>query len=158
MGHIRKQVDIWSRLIRVGSSWSEVMIAGQLGHLVGCSRSAMVSFYQRWSKQRTVVSHWQGHGSQGSLMYVGSKVWPVFSESTDELQELKLLKKCKKVAWSDESCFLFYHVDGWLCEKEGKPVQAGKTWALPSMWMLLRTTYPSIVADCVYSWKQHWLF
>ncbi|KAK3530727.1 hypothetical protein QTP86_034625, partial [Hemibagrus guttatus] len=30
--------------------------------LVGCSRSAVVSIYQKWSKERTVVNRRQGHG------------------------------------------------------------------------------------------------
>ena len=32
-------------------------------------------------------------GGQGSLMHVGSEGWPVWSDQTDELLELKLLKK-----------------------------------------------------------------
>ncbi|KAK3526719.1 hypothetical protein QTP70_032131, partial [Hemibagrus guttatus] len=30
--------------------------------LVGCSRSAVVSIYQKWSKEGTVVNRRQGHG------------------------------------------------------------------------------------------------
>ncbi|KAK3548263.1 hypothetical protein QTP70_007191 [Hemibagrus guttatus] len=30
--------------------------------LVGCSRSAVVSIYQKWSKEGTVVNRQQGHG------------------------------------------------------------------------------------------------
>ncbi|KAK3527721.1 hypothetical protein QTP86_001058 [Hemibagrus guttatus] len=30
--------------------------------LVGCSRSAVVSIYQKWSKEGTVVTRRQGHG------------------------------------------------------------------------------------------------
>ncbi|KAK3557806.1 hypothetical protein QTP86_002693 [Hemibagrus guttatus] len=32
--------------------------------LVGCSRSAVVSIYQKWSKEGTVVNRQQGHGLQ----------------------------------------------------------------------------------------------
>lgn len=45
------------------------MNARQLGQsisktaaLVGCSRSAAVSICQKWSKERTAVNQWQGHG------------------------------------------------------------------------------------------------
>ncbi|KAK3551602.1 hypothetical protein QTP70_019762 [Hemibagrus guttatus] len=41
--------------------------------LVGCSRSAVVSIYQKWSMEGTVVNRRQG---QGSLMHVGSERWP----------------------------------------------------------------------------------
>ncbi|KAK3508829.1 hypothetical protein QTP70_009603 [Hemibagrus guttatus] len=51
--------------------------------LVGCSRSAVVSIYQKWSKEGTVVNQRQGHG----------RPRPVWSDPTDELLLLKLLKK-----------------------------------------------------------------
>ena len=60
--------------------------------LVGCSWSAVVSIYQKSSKEETVVSWRQVHG-QGSLMHVGSEGWPEWSDPTDELLLLKLLKK-----------------------------------------------------------------
>ena len=67
-------------------------MAGQLGQsisktaaLVGCSQSAEVSIYQKWSKEGTVVSQRQIMGGQGSLMHVGSEGWHVWSDPTDEL-------------------------------------------------------------------------
>ncbi|KAK3561111.1 hypothetical protein QTP86_028314 [Hemibagrus guttatus] len=41
--------------------------------LVGCSRSAVVSIFQKWSKDGTDDKVMRG---QGSLMHVGSKGWP----------------------------------------------------------------------------------
>ncbi|KAK3528007.1 hypothetical protein QTP86_013117 [Hemibagrus guttatus] len=35
--------------------------------LVGCSRSAVVSIYQKWSKEGTVVNRQQGHGRSGLI-------------------------------------------------------------------------------------------
>ncbi|ROL49972.1 hypothetical protein DPX16_6380 [Anabarilius grahami] len=47
----------------------EIVMARQLGQsisetaaLVGCSRSAVVNIYQKWSKEGTVVNQRQGHG------------------------------------------------------------------------------------------------
>ncbi|ROL53358.1 hypothetical protein DPX16_20468 [Anabarilius grahami] len=47
----------------------QIMMARRLGQsisktaaLVGCSRSAVVSIYQKWSKEGTVVNRRQGHG------------------------------------------------------------------------------------------------
>ncbi|ROL54188.1 hypothetical protein DPX16_10611 [Anabarilius grahami] len=47
----------------------QIVIARQLGQsisktaaLVGCSRSAVVSIYQKWSKEGTVMNRRQGHG------------------------------------------------------------------------------------------------
>ncbi|KAK3568664.1 hypothetical protein QTP86_011458 [Hemibagrus guttatus] len=54
-------------------------------------RSAVVSIYQKWSKKGTVVNRDRVMGGQGSLM--GIKGWPVWSNPTDELMSLKLLKK-----------------------------------------------------------------
>ena len=60
--------------------------------LVGCSRSAVVRTYQKWSKEGKPVNRRQGQ-TQGSLMHVGSEGWPVLSDPIEELLELKLLKK-----------------------------------------------------------------
>ncbi|KAK3524097.1 hypothetical protein QTP70_017997 [Hemibagrus guttatus] len=50
--------------------------------LVGCSRSAGVSIYQKWSKEGTVVNRRQGHG------------WPRLSDAHGKQRLLlKLLKK-----------------------------------------------------------------
>ncbi|ROL46053.1 hypothetical protein DPX16_1960 [Anabarilius grahami] len=38
--------------------------------LVGCSRSAVVSIYQKCSKEGTVLNRRQGHGRPRSLMHV----------------------------------------------------------------------------------------
>ncbi|ROL43068.1 Rho guanine nucleotide exchange factor 2 [Anabarilius grahami] len=56
--------------------------------LVGCSRSAVVSIYQKCSKEGTVVNRRQGHGRLRLI-----EGWPVWSDPTDELLKLKLLKK-----------------------------------------------------------------
>ncbi|KAE8297395.1 Transposable element Tcb1 transposase Transposable element Barney transposase [Larimichthys crocea] len=47
----------------------QIVVARRLGHsisktaaLVGCSRSAVVSIYQQWSKEGTAVNRRQGHG------------------------------------------------------------------------------------------------
>ena len=47
----------------------QIVMARRLGQsisktaaLVGCSRSAVVSIYQKWSKEGTVVNRRQGHG------------------------------------------------------------------------------------------------
>ncbi|TMZ23716.1 hypothetical protein EMF65_34440 [Klebsiella pneumoniae] len=47
----------------------QIVMAKRLGQsisktaaLVGCSRSAVVSIYQKWSKEGTVVNRRQGHG------------------------------------------------------------------------------------------------
>ncbi|ROL50303.1 hypothetical protein DPX16_19107 [Anabarilius grahami] len=47
----------------------QIVMARQLGQsisktaaLVGCSRSAVVSIYQKWLKEGTVVNWRQGHG------------------------------------------------------------------------------------------------
>ncbi|ROL55513.1 hypothetical protein DPX16_8361 [Anabarilius grahami] len=42
--------------------------------LVGCSRSAVVSIYQKWSKEGTVVNWRQGHGRTRL-----SEGWPIRS-------------------------------------------------------------------------------
>ena len=60
--------------------------------LVGCSRSAVVRTYQKWSKEGKPVNRRQGQ-TRGSLMHVGSEGWPVLSGPIEELLELKLLKK-----------------------------------------------------------------
>ncbi|ROL50368.1 hypothetical protein DPX16_19894 [Anabarilius grahami] len=46
----------------------QIVMARRLGQsisktaaLVGCSRSTVVSIYQKWSKERTVVNRRQGH-------------------------------------------------------------------------------------------------
>ena len=57
--------------------------------LMGCSWSAMVSIYQKWSKDGKVVNQQQGHG-RPRLMRLGSKVWPAWSDSTGELLLLLL--------------------------------------------------------------------
>ncbi|ROL41229.1 hypothetical protein DPX16_10381 [Anabarilius grahami] len=48
---------------------SQIVMARRLGQsisktaaLVGCSRSAVVSIYQKWSKEGTVWNRRQGHG------------------------------------------------------------------------------------------------
>ncbi|ROL33036.1 hypothetical protein DPX16_5931 [Anabarilius grahami] len=64
----------------------QIVMARRLGQsvsktaaLVGCSRSAVVSIYQKCSKEGTVMNRRQGHGR------VGSEGWPVWSDPTDEL-------------------------------------------------------------------------
>ena len=66
-------------------------------HLQNCSSSgkfwsAVVSVYQKRWKEGTVVNHHRVIGGQGSLMHVVSG-WPAWSDPTDELLLLKLLKK-----------------------------------------------------------------
>ncbi|KAK3558608.1 hypothetical protein QTP86_021665 [Hemibagrus guttatus] len=58
--------------------------------LVGCSRSAVVSIYQKCYKEGTVVNRRQG---QGSLMHVGSECWPMWSDPTDEVLLLKFAEE-----------------------------------------------------------------
>ncbi|ROL52754.1 hypothetical protein DPX16_21180 [Anabarilius grahami] len=66
--------DIWKRKIGKRKDLSEfdigqIVIARGVGQsisktaaLVGCSRSVVVSIYQKWSKEGTVVNRRQGHG------------------------------------------------------------------------------------------------
>ncbi len=70
----------------------QIVMAKRLGQiisktvaLVGCSRSAVVSIYQKWSKEGTEVNRRHGHG-QGSLMHVGSNGGPMWSDPTDALR------------------------------------------------------------------------
>ncbi|KAK3518144.1 hypothetical protein QTP70_033239, partial [Hemibagrus guttatus] len=56
--------------------------------LVGCSQSAGVSIFQRWSKEGTAVNQGQGHEQLRP-----SEGWPVWSYLTDQLLLLKLLKR-----------------------------------------------------------------
>ena len=77
----------------------QIVMARRLGQsisrtaaLVGCSRSAVVRTYQKWSKEGKPVNRRQGQ-TRGSLMHVGSEGWPVLSDPIEELLELKLLKK-----------------------------------------------------------------
>ncbi|KAK3538280.1 hypothetical protein QTP70_034608 [Hemibagrus guttatus] len=50
VGYIRQQENILDQSI------------SKTAALVGCSRSAVVSIYQKWSKEGTVVNRRQGHG------------------------------------------------------------------------------------------------
>ena len=59
--------------------------------LVGCSQSAVVRTYQKWSKEGEPLNRWQGQ-TRGSLMHVGSEGWPVLSDPIEELLELKQTK------------------------------------------------------------------
>ncbi|ROL46064.1 hypothetical protein DPX16_1971 [Anabarilius grahami] len=56
---------------------SQIVMARRLGQsisktaaLVGCSRSAVVSIYQKWSNEGTVVNRRQGHGEERRLASV----------------------------------------------------------------------------------------
>ena len=60
--------------------------------LVGCSRSAVVRAYQKWSKEGEPVNRRQGQ-TRGSLMHMGSEGWPVLFDPIEELLELKLMKQ-----------------------------------------------------------------
>ncbi|KAK3525830.1 hypothetical protein QTP70_010668 [Hemibagrus guttatus] len=60
--------------------------------LVGCSRSAVVRINQKWSKEGTVVNRRHGHG-RPRLVHAHWEGWSVWSDITDELLLLKLLKK-----------------------------------------------------------------
>ncbi|ROI38969.1 hypothetical protein DPX16_1675 [Anabarilius grahami] len=78
------------------SDKDQTVLARRLGQsisktaaLVGCSRSAVVSIYQKWSKEGTVVNRRQGHGWP-RLIDARGTVW---SDPKDELLQLKLLKK-----------------------------------------------------------------
>ena len=50
--------------------------------LVGCSQSAVVSVYQKWSKEGTVVN-WQQDNGQ-TRPHSGREGWHVWSDPTDE--------------------------------------------------------------------------
>ena len=56
--------------------------------LVGCSRSAVVRTYQKWSKEGKLVNRQQGQ-TRGSFIHVGSEGWPVLSDPIEELLEFK---------------------------------------------------------------------
>jgi len=77
------KVQIW-----VNTAQSQIVIARQLGlsisktaALEGCSQSVVVSIYQKWSKEGTVVVM----SSQGSLINRGSEGWPMWSNPKDKL-------------------------------------------------------------------------
>ena len=64
--------------------------------LVGCSQSALVSIYQSGPRKEQWLTGDSVMTSQASLMYVGhvgNEGWPVWSDPTDELPLIKLLKK-----------------------------------------------------------------
>ncbi|KAK3524329.1 hypothetical protein QTP70_028053 [Hemibagrus guttatus] len=103
-------------------------------------------------------------GGRGSLMHVGSEGWPVWSDPTDELLLLKLLKKLmlaliERRRWPGLMNHVFFYIT-WMAGcvrvsylgntwhqdalwEEGEAVScsgqcsAEKPWVLPSMWMLL---------------------
>ncbi|KAI5626389.1 matrix metalloproteinase-28 isoform X1, partial [Silurus asotus] len=77
LGEFDKGQFVTSR--RLGQSISKTAA------LVGCSQSAVVSIYQKWSKEVTVVNRQQVMGGRGSLMHVGREGWAVWSDPTDEL-------------------------------------------------------------------------
>ncbi|ROL41197.1 hypothetical protein DPX16_10349 [Anabarilius grahami] len=71
---------------------SQIVMARRLGQsisktaaLVGCSRSAVVSIYQKWSKEGTVENRRQGHGRPRLIDARGERRLVVWSNPTDEL-------------------------------------------------------------------------
>ncbi len=83
------------------------------------------------------------------------------------------MERWKKVVWSDESCFLLYHIDGWVCRLPREEMAPGCTMGRKQagkgslmLWVmccwetlgvgihmdvtLTRTTYLNIVADQVH--------
>ncbi|ROI15337.1 hypothetical protein DPX16_12889 [Anabarilius grahami] len=67
-------------------------VSGRLGKsisktaaLVGCSRSAVVSIYQKWSKEGTVVNRRQSHGRPRLIDARGERRLAVWSDPKDEL-------------------------------------------------------------------------
>ncbi|KAK3560711.1 hypothetical protein QTP86_014737, partial [Hemibagrus guttatus] len=94
----------------------------------------VVSIYQKWSKEGTVVNRRQGHGrsrltdprgERRLARVVRSNRWATVAQTAEEVNagsDRKLqqwarehqnwtTEQWKKVAWSDESCFLLHHVD-----------------------------------------------
>ncbi len=164
--------------------------------LVGCSWSAVVSIYQKWSKEERnsgepVTGSWasKAHWCTGGVKagpcgpvseytvhrrllgmglhsciaadQSGCPCWPVHRQKRQQWareHQNWTTEQWKKVAWSNESCFLLHLVDGRVCVhclpgehmapgctkcKLAETVwcfgqtSAGKSWVLPSMWMLL---------------------
>ena len=77
----------------------QIVIARWMGQIISrtvaiwaFSQSAGVSIYQKWSKKGTVVNQWQCHGWPRLIDAGGSEGWPVWSDPTDKLLLLKLLK------------------------------------------------------------------
>jgi len=70
----------------------QIVMARRLGQsisktaaLVGCSRSAVVSIYQKWSKEGTVVNRRQGHGRPRLIVAHAERRLALWSDPTDEL-------------------------------------------------------------------------
>ncbi|KAK3547569.1 hypothetical protein QTP86_025468 [Hemibagrus guttatus] len=74
---------------------------------------------------------------------------PVYRESGNNGHvNITTMEPWKKVAWSDESCFLLHHVDGWVRVHllPGKHIAPGCTMG--------RSTYLSIAADHVHPFME----
>ncbi len=77
----------------------QIVMARRLGQsisktaaLVGSSRSAVVSIYQKGGQRKEQM--WTGDmvmGGQGSLLHVGSEDWPVWSDTTAHLYLIHLV-------------------------------------------------------------------
>uniref|UniRef100_A0A8P4G4M8 Transposable element Tcb1 transposase n=1 Tax=Dicentrarchus labrax TaxID=13489 RepID=A0A8P4G4M8_DICLA len=203
--------------------------------LVGCSRSAVVSIYQKWSKEGKVVNRRQGQGRprlidargerrlarvvqsnrRATVAQIAEKVNAgsdrKVSEHTVHRSLLRIglrryrpvrvpmltpvhcrerlqwalehqnwtTEQWKKVAWSDESCFLLHHVDGQVrvrrlrgehiapgCSVDRQQVEGGVVmlWAMfcwetlgPAIHVdvtLTPTSYLDIVADHVHPFME----
>ena len=99
----------------------QIVLARQLNQsinktaaLVGCSQSAVVNIYQKWSKEGTMVNWRQGHGRPSLTDACGDK--RLWSNPTDELLLLKLLKTSmpvRKERCQNTHCIAFSFV--WGC-------------------------------------------
>ena len=64
-------------------------IISKTAALVGCSWSAEVRIYQKWSKEGTVVNQRQGHGRPRLIDACREEDWSVWFDPTDELLLLR---------------------------------------------------------------------
>lgn len=121
-----------------------------------CSRSALVSIYQMWSKEET------GRLEEGQGRLTGKPmVIPVHSWARED--QNWTMDQWMKVAWSDESCFLLLPgMAGCVCiaylvpgctvgrrQADGSSVMLGNTKSCIYVDVTLTTTHLSIVADHV---------
>ena len=184
---------------------NNIKIISKTAALVGCSRSAVVSIYQKWSKEGTVVTLQRGHGHQrligacgeqrlahvvrsnrkATVAQIAEEVnagcdgkmseytvhWCLLRMGLHSCRPVRVptltcvhcrnrqqwarehqnwtTEQWKKLAWSDESRFLWHQDALW---EEGKLVEAvwcfwqcsaGNPWVLPFMWTSLWNVQPT---------------
>ena len=130
-------IRIWVSLTRAKLGWLDAWVRASPKLQLLCGVPSL-----QWSvsiESGPRKEHWwtsdRVMGGQGLLMLVGSEVWPVWSDPTDELLLLKLLKKLMLVLieWCQNTqCIAVCCVWGCIAaDQSGCPVHRWKhqTWA-----------------------------